>query len=476
MQKNRAVALQSYRYQNEENDRQSVAVLGEGMAKRQDKIKIGVLVNGSGIHPAAWRHPDTNTDNNTQIARQVYMAQRAEAACIDFMFLADILAHHALPPDVLCLTEMNIHNLEPITLLSAIAMVTSRIGLVGSASTTFGAPYHVARMFASLDHISGGRAGWNLVTSILDAEGRNFGGSGLPQREERYARAEEFHDVVVGLWDSFADDALVHDKAAGIVFDPTKVRPLNHEGKHFQVRGPLNLSRPPQGRPVIVQAGSSDAGVALAARTADAVFTVANTLNDAQQTYARIKNKAASFGRDPDTITVMPGIQPFVGETASEAQEKFEQLRDLVHPKFALPYLSRVVGAGIDLSKYPLDGPVPELPTAETGAGRQHVVLDIARREGLTLGQLAVRHATGLGNRNMIGTASQIADEMEEVFMERGGDGFIIAVPYQPLGLTDFLDRVVPELQRRGLFRTAYEGTTLRDTLGLARPARAPAP
>jgi FMN-dependent oxidoreductase (nitrilotriacetate monooxygenase family) len=446
------------------------------MARRRDKMKLGAMVSATGIHLAAWRHPDAQKDGGRNFARQAYMAQRAEAACIDFMFLADILAHQPLPRDILTHTDCYIWNLDPVCLLSALAAVTERIGLVGTASTTYQQPYNVARMFGSIDHISGGRAGWNLVTSTVEVEAYNFSLDGHPPQAERYARAEEFHDVVVGLWDSFADDAFIHDREAGNCFDPAKLRPLDHEGRFFKVKGPLALARPPQGRPVIMQAGSSDLGVALAARTAEAIFTVAGTLHGAQQSYARIKDKAVSIGRDPDSIKVMTGVLPIVGESEAHAREKFEQLRDLVHPDLALALLSRAVGGGVDLSDYPLDGPVPELPRTDVGQGRQDAVLDVARSEGLTLRQLALRYASGLGNRNLVGTASQIADAMEEVFLNAGSDGFIIASPYLPNSLTDFLDQVVPELQRRGLFRTQYEGRTLRENLGLKRPERTPDP
>jgi FMN-dependent oxidoreductase (nitrilotriacetate monooxygenase family) len=444
------------------------------MVKRTDKMKIGALVNASGIHFGAWRHPEAQTDGGTNFARQAFLAQRAEAACLDFMFLNDILAHQNLPHEVLCHTEMAIHNFEPVTLLSALAAVTKNIGLVATFSATYGDPFYVARMFGSLDHISNGRAGWNLVTSTIDAEAQNFSRDKHPQREERYARAEEFYDVVVGLWDSFADDAFIHDREAGVCFDPKKVRRLNHVGEHFKVRGPLPLSRPPQGRPIIFQAGASDIGLTLAARVSDAVFTVAATLESAQRSYTKIRERVADFGRDPDQVKILPGIFPIVGESRAHAQEKFEQLRDGVHPTLALALLSGMVGGGVDLSTYPLDGPVPELPPSEVGLGRQREVLDIARREGLTLRQLALRNASGMGNRNLIGTGVEIADMMEEIFLERGGDGFIVACPYLPGGLTDFLDNVVPELQRRGLFRKVYEGATLRDSLGLKRPARSP--
>jgi FMN-dependent oxidoreductase (nitrilotriacetate monooxygenase family) len=289
---------------------------------------------------------------------------------------------------------------------------------------------------------------------------------------ERYARAEEFFDVVVGLWDSFADDAFIYDKVAGRCFDPAKVRPLNHEGKFFRVKGPLALARPPQGRPIIAQAGSSEAGVALAARTADLIFTVAASLAGAQQTYRRIKEKAKSIGRDASTIKVLPGILPVLGESRAEAQELYEQMRDMVHPALAIALLSGAAG-GIDLSKCSPDGPIPELPPSREGEGRQLALFDAARQEGLlTLGQLAQRYAAGLGNWNLIGTASQIADQMEEIFEGYGGDGFIITAPYMTKGLTDFLEHVVPELQRRGLFRLQYEGRTLRDSLGISRPER----
>ena len=357
---------------------------------------------------------------------------------------------------------------EPITLLSALAAVTERIGLVGTASTSFNEPYHVARKFASLDHISGGRAGWNLVTSSSEYEALNFNRDHHFAHAERYQRAEEFADVVTGLWDSWDDDAFLYDKAGGQFYDPSRRHVLGHKGTHFSVRGPLNVARTPQGHPVVVQAGSSEPGKELAARSGEVVFTAQQTLADAVAFYADLKGRLARYGRAPDDLKIMPGVFPVVGRSESEAREKFEALQSLIDPVVGLALVSGLTG--VNLSGYPLDGPIPELQATNGSKSRQALMLDLARREQLTIRQLYQRVAGARGHWQVIGTPEQIADALEERFLAHGADGYNVMAPILPGGLTDFIELVLPELRRRNLFRSEYAGTTLREHLGLRRP------
>jgi FMN-dependent oxidoreductase (nitrilotriacetate monooxygenase family) len=433
-------------------------------------MNLGAIFSASGSHVAAWRYPGAQMDGSTNFQRFVTLAQAAEAACFDFVFFADTLAAPDMPGALLSRTATYVAQMEPMTLLAALAAVTTRVGLVATTSTTYNVPYQVARKFASLDHISGGRAGWNLVTSSNPAEAVNFGDGPHMAHADRYVRAGEFVDVVRGLWDSFDDDAFVRDPQAGIYFDPAKRHALNHKGSIFSVQGPLSVARSPQGHPIISQAGASEPGMALAARTADVVFAAQATTAQAQAYYRSLKDQAAGLGRRPDSIKIMTGILPFVGATEDEARAKFDALQDLIPEDYGLALLSRDIGGGVNLEAYDLDGPVPDLPSTDASKGRQANVLSIARREALTLRQLYKRYATGFGNRLAIGTPSQVADVMEEAFTQDGCDGFIVAAPYLPGAFTDFTRMVVPELQRRGLFRAAYTGETLREHLGLERP------
>ncbi|MGE8508597.1 MAG: LLM class flavin-dependent oxidoreductase, partial [Paraburkholderia terricola] len=322
----------------------------------------------------------------------------------------------------------------------------------------------------SLDHISGGRAGWNLVTSSSEHEAKNFNRDKHFDHSERYERAAEFAEVTTALWDSWEDDAFVRDKTAGRFFDPAKRHVLNHKGRFFQVRGPLNVARSPQGRPVVVQAGSSEAGRDLAARTAEVIFTAQQTLQDAIDFYADVKGRLQAYGRHPDDLKIMPGVLPIVGRTESEAKEKFEELQSLVDPKVGLALISTLTG-GFDLSAYPLDGPIPQLPETNASKSRQALTLELARRENLTLRQLYLRVAGARGHWQLVGTPTQIVDQLEERFANFGADGFNVMPPVLPDGLTDFVELIVPELRRRGLFRKEYEGRTLRENLGLRHPA-----
>jgi FMN-dependent oxidoreductase (nitrilotriacetate monooxygenase family) len=438
------------------------------MARRKDKIKLGAFLLFTGHHVAAWRHPEASV--GTEFENYLQLARLAEAAKFDAIFFADSVAARLNDLDAASRkAHSGIYPFEPITLLSALSSVTRNIGLVATASTSFSDPFNLARQFASLDRLSGGRAAWNLVTSSDPDAAFNFGHDQQVLHADRYDRAEEFADVVLGLWDSFEDDTFLRDKASGRYFDPEKLHRIAHSGRHFTVRDPLNIPRSPQGRPVIVQAGASEPGKELAARTAEAIFAAQITLEEATAFYADVKGRLSKFGRSHDDLKILPGIFPVVGRTHSEAQEKFEGLQELVQPEVGLNLISQL--AGVDLRNYPLDGPVPEQPPAtNAGKSRQALVLDLARRENLTIRQLYLRIAGARGHWQVVGTPEEIADTMEERFQNYGADGFNIMAPVMPGGLSDFIELVVPELRRRGLFRSEYEGSTLRENLGLKRP------
>lgn len=432
------------------------------------QIKLGAFLMATGHHVAAWRHPEVPANAGLDFKHYKHLAQVAEAAKFDAIFIADSIA--AATGDLASHMARSDY-FEPLTLLSALSAVTEHIGLIATATTTYNEPYHVARKFASLDHLSSGRAGWNLVTSDAAAEALNFGRDSHVGHAERYARAREFHQVVTGLWDSWEDDAFIRDKASGQYYDPTKLHVLDHHGEHFKVKGPLNVARSPQGRPVVVQAGASPVGLELAAETAEVVFTAQTSLAAAQTFYRDLKSRMARFGRDPDALKIMPGVFVVVGDSTAQAVEKFEQFQELVEPEVGVALLGRMLG-NFDLSGYPLDQPLPELPLTDSGQqSRQQLLTQLSRDENLTLAQLGRKIAGGRGHYSLIGTASDIADQMQAWFERRGADGFNILVPHLPGGLEDVAQHVIPELQRRGLFRHDYTGTTLRDHLGLARPS-----
>ncbi|MBV8169117.1 MAG: LLM class flavin-dependent oxidoreductase, partial [Alphaproteobacteria bacterium] len=378
---------------------------------RPRQIKLGVSMIGLGYHPAAWRHPETPAGGNMQLRHFVEMAQIAERGLFDMVFLADGVGIRAYdePPGALSRMSNSV-GFEPLTLLSALAMVTQQVGLVATASTTYNEPYHVARKFASLDHISGGRAGWNVVTSRTDMEAQNFGLDASPSYDDRYDRAPEFVDVVCGLWDSWDDGAFVRDQTSGINYDRAKAHVLNHKGKHFSVRGPLNIERPPQGHPVIVQAGASDQGRELAAATADVIYAASQTLEEARAYYASVKGRMAKYGRHPDALKIMPGLMAIIGDTEQEARDKYEVLQALVDPVVGLAQLAGSMG---DLTGYPLDGPVPRLPEWRLRS-RGQLMYDLAQRRNLTIRQLYLAIAAGNGHRQVIGTPAQVADHMQE--------------------------------------------------------------
>jgi alkanesulfonate monooxygenase len=437
------------------------------MGKPARQIKLGVSMIGVGYHMAAWRHPQADPGAGMSLDHYVAVTQLAQRGLFDLVFLADGVGIRAqdTPRGALARSSKNV-VFEPLTLLSALAMVSRDIGLVATASTTYNEPFHVARKFASLDHISGGRAGWNVVSSFTDTEARNFGFDQAPDYDRRYDRAGEFVEVVRGLWDSWEEDAFVHDKASGVFYDEAKLHVLGHKGKHFAVAGPLNVARAPQGHPVIFQAGASDPGRELAAATADALYAASETLEHAQAYYADVKRRMPRYGRDPDHLKILPGIMAVPGRTRQEAADKHEQLQALLDPLLGLNQLSRVLG---DLSGHDLDGPVPEIADPRMRS-RAEIFLDMARREGMTIRQLYTRVAAGNGHRTVIGTPADIADAMQEWFEQGAADGFNVVPPWLPGGLADFVEQVVPELQRRGLFRTAYEGPRLRDNLGVPYP------
>lgn len=428
---------------------------------------LNAFLNGTGKHLAGWRLPESRIQPSS-IAQYRAQAVAAEQAGFHALFLADSLAVRSQLEGEALSRSSGAAFLEPLTLLSALSAVTSRIGLIATASTSYNHPYHVARAFASLDHLSGGRAGWNLVTSYADAEARNFG---LPKHLDhgaRYERAEEFFDVVDGLWNSWDADAFVEDKASGRFFQPDGLHVLNHHGAHFQVRGPLNVARSPQGRPLIVQAGASEQGMRLAARTADMVFVGHTGLVPAQDFYARLKALLPRFGRQPEHLKILPGITPIIGDTLAEAQALHARLQAQVHPVLGLQRLNASLGNVIDLSTYPLDGPLPPIPLANGVRSRQGKLIEMAEREGLTIGQLIARVAAS--EYALVGTASQVVDHMERWYREGAADGFNVSFPYLPGGFDAFVRDVVPELKRRGLL-SERPGDTLRDRLGLALPA-----
>jgi alkanesulfonate monooxygenase len=437
------------------------------MSKRR-QLRLTAFMRPVSLHTAAWRYPGAWPDANFNFGHIVRFIQKLEAGKIDGFFMADHLAVLNMPMDALKRSATPT-SFEPFTLLSALAMVTKNIGLMATGSTTYDEPYHVARRFASLDHISGGRAAWNIVTTANPDASKNFGYDDQMEHDERYTRAREFFDVVTGLWDSWAEDAFIRDTERGVYLDPAKLHVLDHRGKYFNVSGPLNIARPIQGWPVIVQAGSSNAGRQLAAETAEAIFTAMRDIDEAREFTADIRSRAEKAGRNPDHIKILPGCMIYVGDSLDEAREKRAKLDSLVHYDSAIAGLS--IALGLDARKLDPDAKLSDLPIPPSNAsqsGRDRT-LALARRENMTVRQVAQRLG-GHGGLAMLGTPKMIADQMEEWLESRASDGFTLQFPYLPKGLNDVIDRVVPELQRRGLFHTEYEGRTLRENLGLPRP------
>ena len=434
----------------------------------QRKMRIGMSIRGHGYHPAAWRHPDVAADCTLQVDHYVRSAQTAERGKLDMVFFADGagIRQGDNPPGSLARTGRDMIELEPTMLLPALAMVTSRIGLVTTASTSYNEPYNLARRFATLDLISKGRAGWNVVGSWSEHEAQNFGLETTLDYDTRYARSAEFVDVVKGLWDGWDDGALLLDKANGRYFDEAKMHVLNHHGRFFKVRGPLNVACMPQGHPVIVQAGASEQGRELGAATADVIYAINGSIDAARAYFGDVKGRMAKYGREPDELKIMPAFCPVLGRTRAEAQAKFDQFQELVDPLAGLASLYAAFG---DLSAYPLDGPIPDDAIGDLGMRSISAQLrERVRREKPTIRELYLR--SGITGSAKIGTPSDIADTMQEWFANGACDGFNITPADLPGGCEDFVQLVVPELQRRGLFRAEYEGRTLRENLGLKRP------
>ncbi|MFT8242998.1 LLM class flavin-dependent oxidoreductase [Roseomonas sp. BN140053] len=436
------------------------------MAGSRRQLRLGAFMRPTSIHTGAWRFPGAWPDANFNFRHLKRFAQTLERGRFDAFFMADHLAVLNMPVEALKRSH-TVTSFDPMILLPALAAVTEHLGLIATGSTTFDAPFHVARRFASLDHLSDGRAGWNIVTTSNPDAALNFGLEEHLEHDERYRRAREFFDVVTGLWDSWADDAFTRDVNSGQFFDPDKLHVLNHKGPYFSVRGPLHVARPVQGWPVIVQAGSSEAGKQLAAETAEVIFTAQSNLAAGQRFFADVKGRLPALGRSPEHLKILPAAFVMVGDTVAEARAKRATLDSLVHYDSAIASLS--VALGHDASGFDPDRPLPPIPESNASQSSRARVVEMAEREELTVRQLAQRLG-GYSGLAMVGTPSTIADEMEEWLEAEGSDGFNIMFSHLPGGLDDFVDQVIPELQRRGLFRREYEGATLRENLGLPRP------
>jgi FMN-dependent oxidoreductase (nitrilotriacetate monooxygenase family) len=435
------------------------------MSQNDRQIILGAFIPSAGIQGSGWRLPTAADNSFRDFEHYRWIAEKLEAARFHALFFNDTV-NVDLDPLVL-VNGPNSVRWDPLVLLPALALITHRIGLIATASTTYNEPYNIARKFASIDHLSGGRAGWNLVTSL--GGGENFNLDAHIEHSDRYERAEEFYDVVTGLWDSWEDDAFVQDKQSGRWLDVDKLHVLNHHGRHFRVQGPLNAARPLQGYPVIAQAGSSDSGKRLAARAGELIFTAQHTVEQGQAFYREIKQSAQRLGRNPEHLKVLPGVSTVIGKTRAEAQDKYDRLQELQDPKTFLSAISRFTSLGFDLSELPFDSLVP-LPREQfdtnTHKSRQKLVFDLIRRERPTVRELFNKLTAG-GHRILIGTAQNIADDFQEWFESGAADGFNVMFSGLQQDITDFADGVVPELQRRGLFHREYPGKTLRENLGL---------
>lgn len=433
---------------------------------RQEKMKLGLSVRGVGYHIAAWRYPAVDPRGEMSLSHYLAAARTAERGLFDMIFFADGVAIREKAEEKALAGFSTLARMEPMTLLPALGVLTKRIGLAATASTTYNAPYHIARKFATLDHLTGGRACWNAVTSWSDAEALNFGLKDQIDIDLRYERATEFIDVVRGLWDSWDDDAFVFEKENGKFHDPTKLHTLNHQGQFYSVRGPLNVARSPQGQPVICQAGASEKGREMAARSADVVFCAAETMEAGQKFYRSVKSRLSGYCRQEHELKVMPGVSAIIGRTEPEAREKYRELQSLILPDVGKSAIATVVG---DLSSYDVDDPLPQIEDRKIQSiGKS--IQEQARTEQLTIRQLYEKVANGRGHLSLVGSAEQVAQTLVEWFESGACDGFNVAAPYLPGSLDDFVDLVVPILQDRGVYRLDYDGTTLREHLGLEVP------
>ncbi|WP_175969230.1 LLM class flavin-dependent oxidoreductase [Burkholderia sp. BCC0322] len=434
---------------------------------RHRQLHLGAFMRPAAIHTGAWRYPGADPHANFSLDQMRRSIRRLEAAKFDAFFMADHLALLNMPMAAL-MRSHTVTSFEPFTLLSALSAVTERIGLIATASTTFDAPYHIARRFASLDHISGGRAGWNVVTTANPDAALNFGYESQMGHDDRYELAREFVDVVTGLWDSFADDAFVRNTESGVFVDPARIHAISHTGPSLKVRGPLNIARPPQGWPVIVQAGASPAGRQFAAETAEVIFGAPPTIEAARSFNADVRTRMAAIGRAPDALRYLPGAFVVVADSKDEALERRATLDSLIHYDSGIGSLNAMLG--FDVSGHDPDGPLPEIPETEAGRSQRERMVNLAREKGLTIRELA-RAAGSYSGFAFVGTAASIADEMQEWLETEAADGFNVMFPWIPGGLDEVVDKLVPELQQRGLFRREYEGRTLREHLGLPRPS-----
>ncbi len=434
------------------------------------EMSLGLFYQGTGRSPAAWRQACVPENPNSNFDHMRSLARAAEAALFDFIFIADTFT--PLGPDDLAYWQhtTGIVRLDPMVIAAHVSPVTEKIGWIVTGSTMYIEPYLLARSLATMEIANGGRTGWNIVTSGNAAEARNFGRDpSEAQHDDKYVRAQEYADVAMKLWDTFAPDAFVADRAKGLYFAPDRFKLIEHKGKYFSVRGPLTVPRSPQGRPVIVSAGQSDAGRELAGRNSEVVFAVQQDIKDARLMYADMKQRAARYGRSPSDIKIMPGLVPFVAETLDEARRKREYSQSLITPEFGVRALSQMVG-GFDLTRFPIDGPLPELPPTTVSQGRQAVVVNLARRDNLTIRQLYQMISGENGHLTAVGTPTMIADVMEEWCSTGAADGFNVMPDVLPDGFSEFVRLVLPELRRRGLFRKKYRGSTLRENLGLSWP------
>jgi FMN-dependent oxidoreductase (nitrilotriacetate monooxygenase family) len=430
------------------------------------QLHFNAFLMSCGHHEAAWRLPESDPFASLDLAYWTNLARTAERGTFDSIFLADgpaLWGHARYRPG---------GALEPTVLLTALAGATSRIGLIATASTSYNHPYNLARRFASLDHISGGRAGWNIVTTATQAAAQNFGLDDNPAHAERYRRAAEFTEVSIRLWDSWEDGAELGDKATGVYADDSRIREVAYSGEFFKVRGPLNVPRSPQGRPLLVQAGSSHDGREFAARYAEAVFTAQQTLGDAQEFYADLKARARRLGRDPDQVKILPGLVPAIGSTEAEARALEAELEELIIPEYGLAQLAKVLE--IPASRLELDRGLPEevyaRPPVQGAQSRFQLITELARRDDLTVRQLIGRLGGGRGHRTFAGTPEQVADTIVEWAEAGAADGFNVMPPVLPSGLEAFTEHVIPLLRQRGVFRTEYTGRTLREHYGIPRP------